>query len=67
MIVSEAQKRIQVPLAARDLSKERTASPDKLVRQTRLAPALCTKFIRKDFDRFVNPMVPFVSTQLTTQ
>ena len=57
MIASEAEKRVQIPQPAEDLSKERIAYLEKLVHQARLASAVFTQFTQEDVDRIVKPMV----------
>jgi acyl-CoA reductase-like NAD-dependent aldehyde dehydrogenase len=57
MIVSEKPERVQIPLPAEDLSKERIAYLENLVHQARLASAVFTQFTQEDVDRIVKPMV----------
>jgi len=58
MIVSEAvQGRVQIPLAAENLSEERTAYLERLISRARTAAAVFTQFTQEDVDRIVKPMV----------
>jgi acetaldehyde dehydrogenase / alcohol dehydrogenase len=57
MIASEAvQERLQIPLAAESLSKERIAYLERLVSQARTAAAVFTQFTQEDVDRIVKAM-----------
>src|ERR1700690_2568172 len=51
------EERVQIPLAADSLSKERIATLDGLVSQARAAAAVFTQFSQEDVDRIVKPMV----------
>ena len=51
------QERIQVPLAAESLSKERISYLDRLVNQARTAAVIFTQFTQEEVDRIVKSMV----------
>jgi len=58
MITSEVvEERVQIPLAAENLSEERIAYLERLVSQARTAAAVFTQFTQEDVDRIVKPMV----------
>src|SRR5271169_4978097 len=58
MITSEAvQERVQIPLPAESLSKERIAYLEGLVSQARTAAAVFTQYTQEDVDRIVKAMV----------
>jgi len=58
MIASEVvQERVQIPLAAENLSTERIAYLDQLVNQAQTAAAVFTQFSQDDVDRIIKPMV----------
>jgi acetaldehyde dehydrogenase/alcohol dehydrogenase len=58
MIANErVQERVQIPLAADNLGKERIAYLEGLVRQARTAAAVFTQYSQQDVDRIVKPMV----------
>ena len=58
MIASTKEKeRLEVPLPAENISKERSDYLDGLVRQARTAAAVFTQFTQDDVDRIVKPMV----------
>src|ERR1700690_1402292 len=51
------EERVQIPLAADSLSKERIATLDGLVSQARTAAAVFTQFSQEDVNRIVKAMV----------
>ena len=58
MIANEAvQERVQSPLAAENLSKERVAYLEGLISRARTAAAVFSQFTQEDVDRIVKPMV----------
>ncbi|HTT24867.1 MAG TPA: bifunctional acetaldehyde-CoA/alcohol dehydrogenase [Candidatus Sulfotelmatobacter sp.] len=58
MIANEAvQERVQSPLAAEDLGKERVAYLEGLISRARTAAAVFSQFTQEDVDRIVKPMV----------
>ena len=58
MIANEAvQERVQSPLAAENLGKERVAYLEGLISRARTAAAVFSQFTQEDVDRIVKPMV----------
>jgi acetaldehyde dehydrogenase/alcohol dehydrogenase len=58
MISKEVVKeRVEIPLATENLSEERIAELDRLVRQAKTAAAVFTQYSQDEVDRIVKPMV----------